>query len=241
MANQYLKLPSTIVDATDVGSGTVNNTEFGYLDGVTSSIQTQINTANTDILDAKKDDQFLRILQALGSDIKGLSFGAGYPSDNFANLADNYIFFTAVWLPVAATITGVKFHVAQTGSYTADNENRIGLYTWSSGTLTLVASCADDANLWAGALGVNTKAFSSTYAASAGLYFVGALYNNSAQVTVPRLTTNGVILYSSGTCTMGMANTSKVCMNQNPHNTLPSSVTVSATSNQQQPLWFALY
>lgn len=31
------------VDATKIGSGTVSNTEFGYLDGVTSAIQTQIS------------------------------------------------------------------------------------------------------------------------------------------------------------------------------------------------------
>lgn len=35
-------LPSGI-DAAKIGAGTVDNTEFGYLDGVTSSIQTQLN------------------------------------------------------------------------------------------------------------------------------------------------------------------------------------------------------
>jgi Holliday junction resolvasome RuvABC DNA-binding subunit len=35
---------STGINANKIGSGTVSNTEFGYLDGVTSSIQTQINT-----------------------------------------------------------------------------------------------------------------------------------------------------------------------------------------------------
>jgi hypothetical protein len=35
-------LPSGI-DAAKIGSGTVSNTEFGYLDGVTSAIQTQFN------------------------------------------------------------------------------------------------------------------------------------------------------------------------------------------------------
>lgn len=35
-------IPSGI-DATKIGSGTVSNTEFGYLDGVTSAIQTQIS------------------------------------------------------------------------------------------------------------------------------------------------------------------------------------------------------
>lgn len=35
---------SSGVDAAKIGSGNVSNTEFGYLDGVTSSIQTQIGT-----------------------------------------------------------------------------------------------------------------------------------------------------------------------------------------------------
>lgn len=34
---------ATGVDAAKIGAGTVSNTEFGYLDGVTSAIQTQIN------------------------------------------------------------------------------------------------------------------------------------------------------------------------------------------------------
>jgi hypothetical protein len=38
------------INATDIGAGTVDNTEFGYLDGVTSAIQTQLN--NKQPLDA---------------------------------------------------------------------------------------------------------------------------------------------------------------------------------------------
>ena len=33
----------TGIDAANIGTGTVSNTEFGYLDGVTSAIQTQLN------------------------------------------------------------------------------------------------------------------------------------------------------------------------------------------------------
>ena len=33
----------TGIDATKIADGTVSNTEFQYLDGVTSNIQTQIN------------------------------------------------------------------------------------------------------------------------------------------------------------------------------------------------------
>lgn len=36
--------------ATDIGAGTVSDTEFGYLDGVTSSIQTQLNAKAADSL-----------------------------------------------------------------------------------------------------------------------------------------------------------------------------------------------
>jgi len=42
-------LPSSI-DAAKIGSGTVNNTEFGYLDGVTSAIQTQLNSVSLPML-----------------------------------------------------------------------------------------------------------------------------------------------------------------------------------------------
>jgi hypothetical protein len=35
---------SAAIDASKIGTGVVSNTEFGYLDGVTSAIQTQLNT-----------------------------------------------------------------------------------------------------------------------------------------------------------------------------------------------------
>ena len=37
------------LNANLVGDGSVDNTEFGYLNGVTALVQTQINTANTNI------------------------------------------------------------------------------------------------------------------------------------------------------------------------------------------------
>ena len=42
----------TGINANKIGAGVVSSTEFGYLDGVTSAIQTQINSAQTQI-DAK--------------------------------------------------------------------------------------------------------------------------------------------------------------------------------------------
>ena len=39
-----ISLAVNSIAATKIGTGVVSNTEFGYLDGVTSSIQTQIDT-----------------------------------------------------------------------------------------------------------------------------------------------------------------------------------------------------
>jgi hypothetical protein len=38
------KTGSVVLDASDIGAGSVDNTEYGYLNGVTSPIQTQLNT-----------------------------------------------------------------------------------------------------------------------------------------------------------------------------------------------------
>ena len=42
--------PATGIDATAIGSGTVSNTEFGYIDGVTSAIQTQIDSKTNKLI-----------------------------------------------------------------------------------------------------------------------------------------------------------------------------------------------
>lgn len=41
--NDSMRNSTVAIDAADIGAGTVSNTEFGYLDGVTSAIQTQLN------------------------------------------------------------------------------------------------------------------------------------------------------------------------------------------------------
>ena len=62
------------IDASKIGSGIVNNTEFGYLDGVTSSIQSQLNSkaasghshTSADITDFSEsvDDRVFSLLSA---------------------------------------------------------------------------------------------------------------------------------------------------------------------------------
>ena len=48
--------PASGIDATAIGSGSVSNTEFGYLDGVTSAIQTQIDTKTNKLITANRQN-----------------------------------------------------------------------------------------------------------------------------------------------------------------------------------------
>jgi hypothetical protein len=80
------------IDATKIGSGTVSNTEFGYLDGVSSAIQTQLNGkaasgANSDIT-------------SLSGLTTALSIGQGGTGQTTANAALNAL------LPSQSTNSG---------------------------------------------------------------------------------------------------------------------------------------
>ncbi len=124
-----------------------------------------------------------------------------------ASMNSQRIYYIAVYLPIASTITGVKFIQITQGNYTANNYNGVGLFTYSAGVLTKVATSTDDGNIWKATAGtMSSKAFSGTYSATAGLYFVGLMYSSSAQVTAPALgilgtagTTNTVTDFTNST------------------------------------------
>jgi hypothetical protein len=156
-------------------------------------------------------------------------------------LVDNTVRFVAIWLPKAATLTGIRVYVRTLGNYTGDNNNRVGLYTYSGGTLTLVASSTNSASLWTSAANAfQTIAFSSTYAASAGLYFVGLLYNQSAQTTAPTLA-GGIALNNVAMATMLGTNSIKFLGTLAAQNDLPSSQVSSGITGVTASYWVALY
>jgi len=134
-------------------------------------------------------DMYLSSIQAMGSTIIGYNLD-GNPSNGVSvqNMVSQRAYFTAVRLNKAQTVTGVKWIQTTAGDYTANNYNGVGLYSYSGGTLTLVASSTDDGNIWKATSGtMASKAFSSTYSAAAGIYFVAFLYSSSAQTTAPAL------------------------------------------------------
>jgi hypothetical protein len=137
---------------------------------------------------------------------------------------------TAVYLPKAATITGVKWYQSVAGNYTANNYNGVGLYTYSGGTLTLVASSTDDGNIWKATSNTwSSKAFSATYAAAAGLYFIGEVYNSSAQTTAPSF--GGTVqAVNAGVVVADFTNSAKLVGLLAAQTSLPASTTMAAIS-----------
>jgi hypothetical protein len=194
------------ITATTIAVGTVDNTEFSYLNGLSSAIQTQLDskaaTATTitiynagaaQSLAANRTfypkSVFQQAIEALGSSVKGQSVGVNMDQMSISTFAavDGTAYWTAVWLPSPATLTGVKYWLGSQGNFTGDNFNGFALYTYDgAGTLTQVATSANDANIWKGTSNsYQSVPFTSSYVAAAGLYFVAFIRNSSAEVTAP--------------------------------------------------------
>lgn len=206
-------------------------TELSYVKGVTSAVQTQISALPNDWIPVSA-------YQALGSSVKSVSLSCLSLTNLTTSgaLTSQQIRFFAVYLAKAQTITGVKWMQLTAGNYTANNYNGIGLYSYSGGTLTLVASSTNDGNIWK----VNStnlfqsKAFSSTYAAAAGVYYVGALYCSSAQTTAP-----GIYAAVTGNATYDF--TSVISSTLNAQTSLPATQLSSGLSVSTGNLGFWLY
>ena len=166
--------------------------------------------------------------QALGSQFKGFSpFNPGYNCSATNSPTSQTIYFTAYYLPIAQTITGVKFFQSTQGNYTASNYNGVGLYTYNAGTLTQVASSTNDGNIWkGGAQTWQTKAFSSTYNAQPGIYFIAVLYSSSAVTSSPALgSTNSA---SANAAVYDFTNSAKLSASINAQTSLPASQVMSS-------------
>lgn len=175
-------------------SGVMTNVT-GTASGLTAGTATTLATArniNGFSFNGSADisvDIKTKAYQALGSTILAQNVDGDLATGvSGASMNSQRIYYTAVYLPLAATITGVKWIQITAGDYTANNYNGVALFTYSGGTLTKVASSTDDGNIWKATSGtMSSKAFTSTYAASAGLYFVAHMYSSSAQTTAPSL------------------------------------------------------
>lgn len=181
-------------------------------------------------------------LEALGSTHKAQTVGFPLQYCNTSSgLTDNQIRYTAVYLNKAQTLTGVKVYVRTAGNYTGDQTNAVALYSYSGGTMTKVAESANTATLWTSAANaIQTIAFSSTYAAQPGIYYVGILYNNSAQTTAPALAT-GTALNNLAMASLDFTNSAKLYGTVNTQNSFPATQAMSGVTGATAPTWVAVY
>lgn len=183
-----------------------------------------IDTYDTSWLSLLNNVNTLKAFQALGSEIKALSI----QSTSFARTANTLlvsqtVLFVAVYLANKSTITGACYDQNIIIVYTGNNYNGVGLYTYSGGTLTLVASSTNDANFWLNNQ-FQKKAFSSTYDAEPGVYYLGFLYCASSG-SAPGL--NGLPTPSS---TLDFTNSAKSACSLSGQTALPSSLNINTTT-----------
>lgn len=240
VTGEFMLLYKTGTNTWFLNNGKASSGAWGTITG-TLSAQTDLQSA----LDAKlSNSRGLLTYAALGSTIKAQAVDqqAGNISGNTV-LTNQVVQFVALeYLPTAQTLTGLKFYQSTAGSYTANNNNRVGLYSYSGGTLTLVASSANDGNLWqtASSNAHFSVAFSSTYAAAAGQYFVGFIYCRSAAATAPTLGINAANP-NGATSRVDFTNSARLYSSLAAQTDIPSSVAMSSLAAETTRFWVAVY
>jgi hypothetical protein len=211
-------------------------TELSYVKGATSSIQTQLNT---------KISNNINILgyQALGSTIKGatLDLSLNRTLTTVSHATTGRMQITPIYIPVATTITGVKFVSATQGSFTASNYNGIGLYSYNTatGAATLLTATANDDTIWKQTANtVVSKAFTGATSVAAGLYFIGSVVNSSAG-TGPSIL--GTVSLLAPMATYDFTNSARLVTHIVSQTTLPSTWNMSSGIANPIIFWFSLY
>ena len=179
------------------------------------------------------------IYRALGDSMVAQSF-ALESITSATSMANGRLYLEAVWLPVDTVVTGVKWYQRVAGNYTGDAFNGVALFSYNAGTLTQVAISANTADCWkATSDSYSSLAFSSTYKAAAGLYFVGALYHNSSQTTAPSLGSGpAAVAYQVIAGPGGSKNPAGYLSSQT---SMPASTTMGSLGTGTSRVWLTLY
>ena len=186
------------------------------------------------------NEPIVNAMQALGSTIKSTTVGVDVSKiAAAAAINNNTVYYMVTWIPNDTTLTGVSWYQTVQGVYTASGYNGVGLYSYSGGTWTLVASSTDDGNIWkATANTYPTKDFSSTYRATRGVYAIAFTYNRSAVTTAPTIGRGGV-LTNAAVSSIG-TNSAKL-YSSSSGSSLPSTIAASSQSTVNTPYFLALY
>lgn len=153
------------------------------------------------------NDPVLRLLTSLGSPVKAYTVSP-FLCNTAHTLVDTREFLIPITLPRAGNLTFICYIQSVQGNYTADQNNRLALYSVASGVLTLRAATANNGDLWKAATGIVSVNLETAYDAPAGTYYIGWLYNNSAQTTAPTIAMTTAL--GVGISTLDFANGNKL-------------------------------
>jgi hypothetical protein len=169
-----------------------------------------------------------KVFAQLGSGVKYMTIGSVFgEATNNIGFADNFANYNAIWVAETFTPTGVAWYQTTQGNYTSDQNNKVGVFSESGGTLTKLAESTNDGNLWKGASGTfQKKAFNAAVPLTGGrTYFIATLYNSSAQVTAPVIRANNDIVQNLSA--LDFTNSNKLTGFKNATNDLPASIAMS--------------
>jgi hypothetical protein len=188
-------------------------------------------------------------LASLGSAIKVEPLWGGwqnYPGSSYP-LINQRCILQPVYIYTQTTITGVKWVQITSGSYTGNNYNGVGLYSYDgAGNLNCVASSSNNANFWSSFLnntmGSASFSFGSNYNAAPGLYYIAAVWNQTGAVTTNPAIGQG-LTSTTTTFTFDFTNSAKGTSRTNAAVTtaLPTSVAMSNITALQNVFYLTLY
>lgn len=199
------------------------------------------SSTNTDALTLYANEANYEAYAALGGGVKASAVDIlPTQATGAVTFTNSQLRIVALFINKPTTLTGVKVWVRTQGSYTGNLNNKVGLYSYSGGTLTLVASSTNDADLWkASANTYQSVPFSSTYNAAPGIYFVATLWNASATTTAPAF--GGVTLTNAAMADLGFSNSAKLYGVLNTQGDLPSTLAMSSVTAAISPTWVGVY
>jgi hypothetical protein len=156
-------------------------------------------------------------------------------------MTDARFIVSALLLPEPAVVTGAAFYVQTAGVYTADANNKVGLYTLAMDGLNLerLAMSASDGNMWKTA-GMIQKPFSAPLSLESGVYWAAVLWNASATTTAPKLVTQTTIddLLVNPLLPTTTVGRSLLLATQTD---LPATASLAAMTNSTSTHWLGFY
>ena len=191
----------------------------------------------------------LKALQLMGATIKTTAIGQPLLPVTGSSMTASRSYFSSVYLPREATITGASWYQSTQGVYvgTGGGYNGIGLYRDSSGTLILVDSTTRDTTIWKAASNTwQTKAFAGgTRTLQPGVYYLCAVVNTVSSTfpagqTAPAIGNWSGPSGNSGTLTL-LSNSRKIYGGvQTGVTALPTSQAMTAWNNLTN-FYYSLY